>query len=170
MMRSLTLALIGLLLLPAASSAKDAEPQFKTIEAKHFTRAEGVELSPQFTDYLYAELRSELAKTKMFAQVTGEGEAVEDADAPRSLVIDGMITEYKSGNVAKAVIIGFGAGLRSLKISATVKRRSDQVNVASVNVHIKISPRWREEIMAKAAAHDIASEVKKALKQLAKNS
>ena len=32
--------------------AKDAEPQFKSVEAKHFPRAEGVELSPAFSDYL----------------------------------------------------------------------------------------------------------------------
>src|SRR2546429_642742 len=37
--------------------AKDKEAQFKSVEAKHFERAEGVELSPEFTDYLYAELR-----------------------------------------------------------------------------------------------------------------
>jgi hypothetical protein len=169
-MPTFLLAMVGLLLLPIASLAKDPGRQFKNVEAQHFTRAEGVELSPQFTDYLYAELRNELTKTKIFAQVIGEGEAVDDADAPHSLVIEGMITEYKKGSVAKDVLIGFGAGMRSLKITATVKRVSDQKNLASVDVHIRISPRWKEEVMARFAARSIAGEVRKALKQLPKNS
>jgi hypothetical protein len=97
--------------------------------------------------------------------VIGEGEAVEDADAPRSLVLEGSIIEYKKGSVAKDVIIGFGAGMRSLKLEAIVKRRSDQQNVASIFVHVRVSPRWKEEIMAKTAADDIANQLKKALKQ-----
>jgi len=51
--------------------AKDPQPQFKSVEAKHFSRAEGVELSPAFSDYLYAELRAELIKAKLFGQVLG---------------------------------------------------------------------------------------------------
>src|SRR5215831_9419712 len=89
--------------------AKDKEAQFKSVEAKHFTRAEGVELAPDFTDYLYAELRAELTKAKVFGQVIGEGEVVDAADAPSSIIIEGNITEYKKGNVAKEVIIGFTA-------------------------------------------------------------
>ena len=37
-----------------AAKPKDETPQYKTAEAKHFTTAEGVELSPAFVDYLYA--------------------------------------------------------------------------------------------------------------------
>src|SRR6266566_6738558 len=83
--------------------AKDPEAQFKSVEAKHFTRAEGVELSPEFGDYLYAELRAELTKAKLFGQVIGEGEVVDAADAPSSIIIEGTVTEYKKGNVAKDV-------------------------------------------------------------------
>src|SRR5260370_42439453 len=45
-----TLAAVLAGTLPAI--AKDPEPQFKSVEAKHFPRAEGVELSPAFSDYL----------------------------------------------------------------------------------------------------------------------
>src|SRR5437879_9106864 len=65
--------------------AKDKEAQFKSVEAKHFERAEGVELSPEFTDYLYAELRAELTKAKLFGQVLGEGEVVDAADQAEQL-------------------------------------------------------------------------------------
>jgi len=150
------------------AAAKDPEVTYKTVEAKHFTRVEGVELSPAFTDYLYAELRNELGKTKLFAQVVGEGEAVEDADAANSVVIQGVITEYKKGSRAKDAIIGFGAGMRSLKMDVNVTRRSDNQDLGAIKVHVKVSPRWNEEVMAKGAAHQIAHEVKNALKEKAK--
>jgi len=167
-MRLLAIVLLAALVIAPNLAAKDAEPIYKHVEAKHFTRVEGVELSPAFTDYLYAELRNELAKTKLFTQVTGEGEAVEDADAANSLVIEGVITEYKKGNRAADAIIGYGVGARSLKIDANVTRRSDHQNMEAIKVHVKVSPRWNEQVMAKAAAHQIANEVKKGLKEKAK--
>jgi hypothetical protein len=144
--------------------AKDKEAQFKSVEAKHFTRAEGVELSPEFTDYLYAELRAELTKAKLFGQVIGEGEVVDAADAPSSIIIEGNITEYKKGNVAKDVLIGFTAGWRSLKLDTTIKRRSDQSVMASPQVHVRASPRWKDKVLAKQAAHQIVNDLRKALK------
>jgi len=144
--------------------AKDKEAQFKSVEAKHFTRAEGVELSPEFTDYLYAELRAELTKAKLFGEVIGEGEVVDAADAPSSIIIEGNITEYKKGNVAKEVIIGFTAGWRSLKLDTTVKRRSDQSVLVSPQIHVRASSRWKDKVLAKEAAHQIVNDLKKALK------
>src|ERR1700686_368719 len=94
--------------------ARDPRPQFKSVEAKHFSRAEGIELSPAFSDYLYAELRAELIKAKLFGQVLGEDEVVDAEDAPKSLVIVGTITEYKKGSVVRNALIGLGA--RSLKV------------------------------------------------------
>lgn len=167
-MRLLTAVLLATLMLAPGATAKDPEVTYKTVEAKHFTRVEGVELSPAFSDYLYAELRNELGKTKLFAQVIGEGEAVEDADAANSVVIQGVITEYKKGNRAADAIIGFGAGARSLKMDVNVIRRSDHQDMGAINAHVKISPRWNEEVMAKAAAHQIAHEIKKKLEEKAK--
>jgi hypothetical protein len=92
--------LAAALLWTTPAIAKD-QPHFKSVEAKHFPRAEGVELSPAFSDYLYAELRAELTKAKLFDQVLGEDEVVEAEDASKSLVIVGTITEYKSGSVVK---------------------------------------------------------------------
>src|SRR6516162_5780473 len=83
------------------ANAKDETPQYKTAEAKHFQTAEGVELTPAFVDYFYAELRSELSKAKFVDQVISEGEAVDEGDAAKSLVINGTITEYKKGSVVK---------------------------------------------------------------------
>ncbi len=144
--------------------AKDRQPQFKSVEAKHFTKSEGVELSPEFTDYLYAELRAELTKAKLFGQVIGEGEVVEAADVPASIVIEGNITEYKKGSVAKDVLIGYTAGWRSLKIETAIKQRSDQKVIVSPQIHVRASPRWNDKVLAKAAAGQIVKKLKESLK------
>jgi hypothetical protein len=147
----------------APARAKVADAKYKTIEAKHFDRAEGVELTPEFSDYLYAELRTQLEKTKMFGQVIGEGEVVEDADAPASVVVTGTLTEYKKGNAVKAVIIGLGAGRRTLKVDINVVRRSDQKSFGTLHVEVHGDPRWSDKILAVEAAKQIAKEIKNSL-------
>jgi len=170
-MRILMVALVaGIFAMGAVGKPKDETPHYKTAEAKHFTTAEGVELTPAFVDYFYAELRSELTKSRLVNEVVGEGEAVEAADAPTSLVISGTITEYKKGNVVKSTLIGFGAGMRSLKMDADVVRRSDNQNLCVLHVHVKIDPRWNEKVMAKGAAHEMVKEMKKALAESTKGS
>src|SRR5215510_260734 len=159
---AVVLALVAAALL---AFAKDKEAQFKLVEAKHFTRTEGVELAPDFADYLYAELRAELTKAKIFGQVIGEGEVVDAADAPSSIIIDGNITEYKKGSVTKDVLIGFTAGWRSMKVDTTIKRRSDQGVIVSPQIHVRASPRWKDKVLAKEAAHQIVNELKKAVKE-----
>jgi hypothetical protein len=156
-------ALSSVLFAAAPARAKDPEVKYKTVEAKHFDRAEGVELTPEFSDYLYAELRTQLGKTKIFGQVIGEGEVVEAADAPESVVVSGTLTEYKKGNVAAAAIVGFGAGRRSMKLQVNVARRSDQKSLGILAVQVKADPRWNEKILAVEAARQIAKEVKNSL-------
>lgn len=165
-MRLMRMAMVAAAVIVSAlpALAKDKEAQFKTVEAKHFTKAEGVELSPEFTDYLYAELRAELTKAKIFGQVVGEGEVVDAGDAPSSIIIDGNITEYKKGSAVKDALIGFTAGWRSLKVDTTVKLRSDQSVVVSPQIHVRASPRWKDKVLAKEAAHEIVKELKNALK------
>ena len=161
-MAVLSLCLISL---GGTARARESAAEFKTVEAQHFKEAEGVELSPAFSDYFYAELRSELTKAKLASEVVGEGEAVDNADAATSAVISGTITEYKKGSVVKSALIGFGAGMRSLKMDADLVRRRDNENLCVLHVHVRIDPRWNEKIMAKAAARQMVSEMKKALKE-----
>jgi hypothetical protein len=163
LLASFAVALAGILLAAVPAVAKNAEVKYKTVEAKHFERDEGVELSPEFSDYLYAELRTQLQKTKIFGQVIGEGEVVDDADAPTSVVVSGTLTEYKKGNVAAAVLVGFGAGSRSLKLHVNVARRSDQKNYGSLDVKVRADPRWKDKFLAVEAARQIAREVKNSL-------
>jgi len=162
------LAMVALVLAcPVLAAGKDKTPQYKTVEAKHFAQAEGVELDPTFGDYFYAELRQELKKAKLAKDVIGEGETVDDADAPQSIVISGTITEYNKGSVVKSVLIGFGAGLRSLKIDADVQRRGDKQSLGVLHVHVKLDPRWKPNVMAKTAARQTVKEVKDELKKSA---
>jgi len=163
-----TIALVGLFAAAASARPKDQAALYKSGEAKHFTTAEGVELSPAFVDYFYAELRNELTKSKLVNEVIGEGEAVDDIDAAKSVVISGTITEYKKGSVVKSALIGFGAGFKSLKMDADVVRRSDKQNLCALHVHVKVDPRWNEKVMAKGAAHEMVKEMKKALTEGAK--
>lgn len=164
------LLIVGLLLAGGNTAANDKNgmPKYKTVEAIHFKQAEGVELTPAFGDYFYAELREELKKGKVAEEVIGEGEAVDDAEAPQSIVITGTITEYKKGSVVKSTLIGFGAGLRSMKMDADVVRRSDKQNLGVLHVQVKVDPRWDEKTLAKYAAHGIVKELKDALKAQAK--
>lgn len=160
-MSLVTLGLSLCLAMPACS--KDAEPKYKTVEAKHFERSEGVELAPEFSDYLYAELRTQLQKTKMFSQVIGEGEVVDDADLAMSVVVTGTLTEYKKGSVVKAKIIGYGAGSRSLSVDVNVLRRSDQKNLGRLHVKVRCAPNWNEKALAVEAAKTLAKEIKNTL-------
>lgn len=161
MRTAIGLVVMALLGLAGTSAAKDTAPVFKTAEAKHFTGAEGVELTPAFYDYFYAELRDELKKSKLVKEVIGEGEAVDDADADKSVIISGTVTEYKKGSVVKSALIGFGAGMRSLKMDADVVKRSDKQNLGVIHVHVKVDPRWNEKTMAKFASQQITHEMKK---------
>ena len=164
-MRRFSLLIVALLFVCAATLAKDkGTAQFKTAEAKHFPHAEGVELTPSFADYFYAELRAELKKENIASDVIGEGEAVDDADAPHSIVIVGTVTEYKKGSAVKAALIGFTAGWQSLKMDADIQRRSDKQVLCTVHVHTKIDPRWNEKIMAKNAAVQLVKGMKNELK------
>jgi len=157
--------ILVLALAAGSATAKDVTPVFKTAEATHFTGAEGVELTPSFYDYFYAELRDELKKSKLVKDVVGEGEAVDDADAEKSVVISGTVNEYKKGSVVKSALIGFGTGMRSLKMDADVTRRSDKQALCVIHVHVKVDPRWNEKTMAKFAAQEIARQMRKEFAQ-----
>jgi hypothetical protein len=164
----LSLIFVGLISITLGvppARAKDSAPKYKTVEAKHFTRAEGVELTPEFVDYFYAELRTELQRTKLFTQVIGEGELVDEADVPESMIVDGSVTEYKKGSLAKDVLIGFTAGWRSLRISANLSRRADGKSLKTIDVHVRASPRWSEKVLAQEAAKQVAKQIRNSLQQ-----
>jgi hypothetical protein len=157
------IALVGLLsVMPAW--AKKGEPKFKSMEVRHFSRVEGVEIAPEFPDFLYTAVRKELEKSGLFKEMTGENEVVDPADAPQSFILEGTILEYGKGSVAKAVIIGFGTGRRSLRVKLTVHRRSDNQTVLDQELKVRSPVQWKPQVLARAVAKKIAGEIKKNLK------
>ncbi len=145
--------------LTTLAGAKD-QPKFKSIEVKHFSQAEGVELPPEFSDFLYAELRARLQKKKLAEQFPGEDEVVDPADAPQSVILEGSVLEYKKGNVVKESLIGFGAGLRSLTAHVKLLRRSDNEVVIDRDVKVRASSRLDPKQLAKFLAGEITRELK----------
>lgn len=167
MFRYLALSLLALAALaPQPGWAQKNVPKYKTIEPRHFIRNEGVELSSQFSEFLYASLKEEMQKTKLFTEVIGENEAVDPAEAAQSFILDGSLVEYGKGNLAKTIIIGFGAGRRSLVVRFTLKRRSDnQAIIADREVKVRTPRQLNENLLARSMAKKIVDEVKKALKK-----
>ena len=153
------LLVFTVLLISICVIAKD-KPKFKSVEVKHFTQVEGVELSPQFGDFLFAELKTELKKSGLFEEILAQDEVVDPADAPRSLIVDGSVLEYKKGSVAKEVIIGFGAGRRSLRAQLNVQRRSDNSSLLQKELTVKTSSRIDEKLLARQLAKSIVHQIK----------
>lgn len=161
--RFMAILAAALLALPAWGGGGKGEPKFKAIAVKHFTLAEGVELSPEFPDFLYAALKEELKKSGLYEQIAGEDEVVEAADAPKSLVVEGRLLEFKKGSVVKESLIGWGAGLRSVRAQITVRRRSDNQAVLEKELKVRATSKWDEKLLAKFLAKNIAGELKKDL-------
>ena len=158
-MRKYLLLLASAFVLTTLAIAKDA-PKFKSIEVKHFPNAEGVELPPEFSDYLYAELRATLQKKKIAEQLVGEDEVVDAADAPRSAILEGSVLEYKKGSVVKESLIGFGAGARSLRAHVKLIRRSNKEAIIDKDIKVRAMARWDSKALAKFLAGSIAGELK----------
>jgi len=156
--------LIGAMLLFTAWTVAKDEPKFKTVEVKHFPNAEGVELPPEFSDYLYAELQSTLQKKKVVEHLVGEDEVVDAADAPHSAILSGSILEYKKGSVVKEHLTPyggiFGAGFRKLVVHVKLVRRSDNQVLVEKDMKVKAQPEWDPKVLAKFLANSIAGELK----------
>ena len=156
-MRKYLLLLASAFFLTTLAVAKD-EPKFKSIEVKHFPNAEGVELPPEFSDYLYAELRATLQKKKIVEQLVGEDEVVDAADTPRSAVLEGSVLEYKKGSVVKEALIGWGP--RSLTAHVKLTRRSNKEAIIDKDIKVRAMARWDPKTLAKFLADSIAGELK----------
>ena len=158
-MRKTFLLFAAVLLLANLAGAKD-EPKFKSIEVKHFSQVEGVELPPEFSDFLYAELRATLQKKKVAEQIVGEDEVVDPAEAANSVILEGNILEYRKGNVVKEKLIGFGAGARSLTAHLKLLRRSDNQPVIDKDLKVKAMAQYDAHHLARFLASEITRELK----------
>lgn len=154
-----------------AAGGKKPETRFKSIEVTHFSREEGVELAPEFSDFLYAAMREKLQKSGLFEQIVGEGEVVEPSETEQSLIVKGSIREYKKGSMKKRVIGGviFGQagaafGQRNLRAQITVRRRSNNESILDQEMIVKAPMDFDQKRLATLLADRIAKEMKKSLK------
>jgi hypothetical protein len=142
--------------LPAARLlAQDVTLPLKTIEAKHFTQAEGLNLSQEFVDQFYAGLRAELPKAKVAEQVVDEGGTVADADAANSVVVEGKFLSKKSGFVG------------IVRAEINLFRRSDHGLIKTITPEIpyKPSPLNTDKTIGHATGRRAAYEIFRALKK-----
>jgi hypothetical protein len=157
--------LLSFFLVACAWGADKSAPRFKGATVLHFAGNEGVELTAEFYDFLYAAMKAELKKTKIFANIIGEGEAVEAADLPQTLLIEGDVLEYKKGSAVKEALIGFGAGRRSLVSHVKITRMSDKEMLLDKEIKVKTMARWDNKMLANSLAKNIAKECKNKLKK-----
>jgi len=92
----------GPLVLAAQGIKPLSKPQFKSIEVKQFTFAEGVQLSPDFSKHFYASFLAELQRLNISAQVVEDGAAVNDTQGshgfnPQFIVLEGKFVAVKEG-------------------------------------------------------------------------
>jgi hypothetical protein len=146
-------------LLTTWASAKN-QPKFKSIEVKHFPNAEGVELPPEFSDFLYAELKETLQKKNLAEQLIGEDEVVDSADAAHSVILEGSVLEYKKGSVVKEQLTrGWGGG-RSLTAHVKMLRRSNNEVMIDKDIKVGVPAMADAKHLARFLAGKIAGEMK----------
>jgi len=126
---SLYIALAIIVLWPLGLAAQDvkpvSKPQFKSIEVKHFTNADGVQLSPNFLKVFYASFLAELQRLNVADQTVEEGTPVNDTQGPHGsnpqfIVLEGKFVAVKEGRQKGDK---FEAGSANLEIR--LFRRSD---------------------------------------------
>jgi hypothetical protein len=103
---SLYIALASIVLWPLGLAAQNmkpvSKPEFKSIEVKHFTNAEGVQLSPNFQKVFYASFLAELQRQNISEQVVEDGTPVNDTPTQGSqsykfIVLEGRFVAVKEG-------------------------------------------------------------------------
>ncbi len=143
---------------------KKAEFKYRSIEVKHFSKDEGVELPADFADLLYAELRKQLHKSGHFEQILGENEVVDSSEADRSVILEGNFVGYKKGSAAQEMIpyVGLFKYHRTLKTQFTLRRRSDSEKLLEKEITVKLSAHLKPQTLANVLALRITRELKKA--------
>ncbi len=147
---------LALLLAPASGTAKNPQ-RFQAIVVTRFTNAPDVELPPEASDYLYAELLTEVRQSGLAAEVLGEGEVIGEGEVGQTLIITGQFTHFDIGvNLAAALVVGVKLPKPHLELDATILRASDHEILGRV-LHIKSSG---------AIYRDSANEVVKELEKI----
>lgn len=145
---------------------KETISKFKAIEVTRFSKQEGVELAPEFMEFLYAKLTEELKKSGLCEQVLGEGEVVEASDLSQSLTVQGSLLEFSKGSLKKRFIPiagPAGAGGKTVRVEVTVRRKSDNQTLYNKELKERVPYEIDAQQLAKQLASKITKELKKSL-------
>jgi len=137
-----------------SSSGSGSLSQFKALELKHFTQADGLGLSQDFVNSFYDGLREHLIKAEVANQIIDEGAMAPDADAAATVVVEGKFTEFKSGALVGTV---------GSEIKLYHKNDHSLITTITPRVPYKPSPFNTDKTIGKAAGGRTAYEIKKAL-------
>jgi len=156
-------ALTGLLFVSPAS-AKKGEAKFKSVEIKHFTRAEGVEVPPEIMDAIHSTLGKALQNSGVFEEILGENEVVDPSDADRSVILEGTVSEYGYGSGVKAALMPGWAGREKLRARIIVRRRSNNETLIDQEIDAKgLESSRHQGLVTQLLAWKIARQIKNKL-------
>jgi len=146
--------LLGISFAVTSLSAKDVEPKFKSAEVKHLTKGNDVNLSQDYLNYAYDNVREDLQKSKLFGIVLEDGATVADADAADSVIIECKIVDYSRGHF----VVSDG------HIDITITRRSDHTVVQHINEKFGWPPNANDQNKGKYTGNIVTQLIKRALK------
>ena len=141
-----------------AAAKENAPAKYNAVEVKHLTKADSVDLSAEFLNYLYDDLRKELANKGIFGTMVEEGGTISDPDAANAVVLECKITEYHHGFMVFPYVI----------VDVTLSNRGDHKVIRQfTNSKISVSSdatNHPDKVKAKWTAYNLAAEIKHNLK------
>jgi hypothetical protein len=167
---ALYVALASIILWPLTLTAQNvkpvSKPQLKSIEVKHFTKADGVQLSPNFQKVFYASFLAEMQRLNVADQTVEDGTPVVDTDKPHAFIPHFMVLEGTFMNVQEGQEKNgkFEDGYVTISV-LTFRRDADKTDKSAETTKFKIpltaSLQNNEQKAAEAAGVQLADEFRK---------
>ncbi len=139
----------------AVSLPANAPPKYKTIEVKHLTKADNVDLTQEYLNATYAHLREDLQKTNLFGAVVEDGGTVADADAADSLVLQCKVTDFAKAHFPVIAMA---------HVDITITRRGDNSVLQQITTKVGWQPNANDDMKGKLSSGQMTAEIKKLLK------
>ncbi len=140
-------------------AAPSQHPPVDTIVVNHFTNANGMAQSPDFSHFFADYLSVELAKGNVAAQVVDQGTPVPDAAAANSLVIEGKFLSHEDAGLMKAGKLIVEIGIYRLSDHALVK-------TWTATTHFPINADHKDRVYAYYTGTAAADAISDALKSV----
>ncbi len=168
---SLYIALASIVLWPLTLAAQDvkpvSKPVYKSIEVKHFTIADGVQLSPNFSKYFYSSFLAEMQRLNVAKQTIEEGTPVNDTKDSHGMlryfkgkfkiVLEGMFVSVQEGREKDGK---FEAGSANIEIHFFLRKNHKEVAKLKTKVALNESLQNDEQKVAESAGGEAADAVR----------